>query len=193
MLLVAEHTIYVSISTTSEIGLVALRADDGQRFWLKRFPGPGATFSYASRFGTHLYLNEGDILEALDATNGNLFWKAPGETPGEVVEVHGVVYVTQLGADSSTLDALNASDGNLIWRHTFTFPATSLKILNVFDNVLFVSSSEPLPSMHIHFVFCPGTTEPANTLFALNASNGEAYWRSLNVSGSLTPLNLRAG
>lgn len=194
MIVVAEQTVYVGIGTTSGIVLVALRTDDGQRLWLRR--GLGATYSYAaliSRFGTHLYLNVGNNLEALDATNGNLLWQAPGETSREALEARGVVYVTQLGADSSTLDALKASDGSRIWRHTFTYPATALGILNVFHNVLFVSSSEAMPSMHIHLVLCPGAAEPANTLFALNASDGSIYWLRLNVSGSFTPLDLRAG
>lgn len=132
-----------------------------------------------SRSGTHLYIHGGQTLFDLNTASGATRWQRQiGFSNGANMVVAGnVVYAPGFGENGrAALYALNAENGSLLWEcHQFGFGA-QFSALALYQGVLFAYSRKVFPH---YYDSSPTTSEPAHAIFALKASDGSVYWRTI--------------
>jgi outer membrane protein assembly factor BamB len=111
------------ISAVSGGGIITLRADDGRRFWGRRFNG--AVAGQVLRSGSRIYFatqHRNGTLYALDLSRGRRIWSRRIGAPAaaEPAYADGVIYLTTI----RDVQAVDAGNGNLLWRErTSSAPA----------------------------------------------------------------------
>jgi outer membrane protein assembly factor BamB len=103
------------VSAVSGGGIITLRADDGRRFWTRRFNG--SVGGQVLRSGSHIYFatqHRNGTLYALDLSRGRRIWSRRIGPPAaaEPAFADGVIYL----ASNRDIQAVDARDGALIWR-----------------------------------------------------------------------------
>jgi outer membrane protein assembly factor BamB len=103
------------ISAVSGGGIITMRADDGRRFWGRRFNG--AVAGQVLRSESHIYFatqHRNGTLYALDLGRGRRIWSRRIGAPAaaEPAYAGSVIYLTS----NRDVQAVDARDGALLWR-----------------------------------------------------------------------------
>lgn len=163
--------------------LYAVRAGDGSTLWstpLDDAAGPPTPYKDG------VYVEVGMYVEAFQASNGHMSWKAPTDGGDE----HPVDAVTEtavysLGDASSGLDclyALNRSDGKLLWRYQgglFNNVIVDQGSLYMTDAQGVASGGGGSGGANQPITPCPTNTSIDRTtshVYSLNASTGALNW-----------------
>ena len=112
---------------SSDHGLYALRAEDGETFWRFETPGPVQCEPLYDPDEDVVYFGSNDgALYKVDASNGRLLWRfaTNAEVTRRPVLRNGVLYVMNA---NDTLIAMNAATGELKW-HQHRTPAFGMEI-----------------------------------------------------------------